>query len=201
MHERVRFERRVAAVCHIGHVGRWVGTREDADRIDGSALGFHRLRTCDRAVCDRRFKGVAACRLSIGEEDDDLRGIGTRIAKNGVSRLHAQIRSCGAGCLQLVHSGLQATQGIGQAASPICVTRVGDETDAVLLVRVAHFCIRLNRLVDEPVDRLLERIHARVFSRQIPPAVELRMRGVTVGGGCFRSHIMRASCVVVPAVC
>ena len=58
------------------------------------------------------------------------------------------------------------------------------------------------RLVDKAIHRLLERIHARVLSRQPPPAVELRMRGVTVGGGCFRSHIMpAASCVVVPAVC
>ena len=185
LHERVRPERHVAIACHLGHVGGRIGAGEDADRIDGSAVGLHGFCLGNGGIRHLVFEGIAARRLAISEEDDDLRSVGTRVVEHLVGVLQTIIRARGASGGKVADRALQCFQAIGQATACIRCARIGDQTDAVLLVRIAHLGVRGNRLVDEAIDRLLERIHTR--GRGL--GIELHMvRGRVIRCGLWRDR-------------
>ncbi len=184
LHERVRLERRVAAVGHLGHVGGRIGAGEDADRIDGSAIGLHGSCLGDGGIRHITIKAIIAG-LSVGEEDDNLRCVSSRLAKHFIRFSHAFTCLGAAFCAQVTHDGLQIVQRIDQTAFPTGIARIGDQTDAVLLVRIAHLGVRRDCLVDEAIDRLLERIHTRSRGS----GIELHMvRGRVIRCGLWRDR-------------
>ncbi len=184
LHERVRFERCIAIAGHLGYVGGRIGAFEDADRIDGSAIGFHDSCLGDGVVRHSPIEAVIAG-LPVGEEDDGLRRVSPCLPKHRIGLGHAFTRLGSTICAQAIHDGLQTAQRIDQAAFPAGIARIGDQTDTVLLVRIAHLGVRGNRLVDEAIDRLLERIHTRSRGS----GIELHMvRGRVIRCGLWRDR-------------
>ncbi|CDB87978.1 unknown [Firmicutes bacterium CAG:170] len=98
-----RQARRVRIVGgNIVHVIGCIGARsaaEAAAREDRGSAVFEGLGCGDCAVSNRSFKGVAACRLTVGEHNGDLFAAAVRVLQNGLRMLHTEVRLRCASCL------------------------------------------------------------------------------------------------------
>ena len=107
-----RQARRVRIVGgNIVHVSGRVSFRrgaEAADREDRGSAVFEGLGCGDRAVSNRSFKGVAACRLTVGEHNGDLFAAAVCACQNGLRVLHTEVCPCCAACQQGIDCSFQS---------------------------------------------------------------------------------------------
>ena len=152
---------------NIVHVSGRVSFRrgaEAADREDRGSAVFEGLGCGDRAVSNRSFKGVAACRLTVGEHNGDLFAAAVRVRQNGLRKLHTEICPRCAACLQGINCSFQS------AGVAIYVCQILNDLRVIVSVAIFLICVisncrifRARKLNDGNAIRM-RRVRSRICS-------------------------------------